>query len=217
MKTATKEYIRPMPATWWLNNRQLVMFMVRELTAVFVGAYAIFLLVLLALDGNQFANVLRSPVSLVFQLICLLFVLYHTYTWFELTPKAIVLWRGDEKVNPALIVGANYAVWVLVSVAQAALPAHLRSGDVKPVDGSCGPLTTLPASAGTTNRRSTPISDVSALTAQQFKKSASVREIASLTCLVFTARCFCENANHDNQQSRADCSRIFLAASETPA
>ena len=88
MKTATKEYVRPMSATWWLYNRQLVMFMIRELTAVFVGAYAIFLLVLLALDGNQFARVVQSPVALVLQIICLLFVLYHMYTWFALTPKA---------------------------------------------------------------------------------------------------------------------------------
>src|SRR6266404_6257556 len=109
MKTATKEYIRPMPATWWLNNRQLVMFMIRELTAVFAGAYAVFLLVLIALDKDRFIRVLDSPVALVFQLSCLLFVLYHTYTWFEVTPKAIVLWRGDEKVAPSLIVAANYA------------------------------------------------------------------------------------------------------------
>jgi len=106
-----------MPATWWLNNRQLVMFMIRELTAVFVGAYAIFLLVLIGLDKDQFVRVLESPVSLLFHVGCLLFVLYHTYTWFDLTPKAVVLWRGDEKVNPALIVAANYVVWVVVSVA----------------------------------------------------------------------------------------------------
>jgi fumarate reductase subunit C len=117
MKTATKEYIRPMPATWWLNNRQLVMFMIRELTAVFAGAYAVFLLVLIALDKDRFIRVLDSPVALVFQLSCLLFVLYHTYTWFEVTPKAIVLWRGDEKVAPSLIVAANYAGWLIASVA----------------------------------------------------------------------------------------------------
>lgn len=117
MKTATKEYVRPISSTWWLNNRQVLMFMIREFTAVFVGAYAVFLLVLLSLDHATFDRVLQSPAALVFQVICLLFVLYHMYTWFALTPKAVVLWRGDEKVNPNAIVAANYAAWVLVSVA----------------------------------------------------------------------------------------------------
>ena len=43
----TKEYIRPMPATWWLHNRQVIQFMLREMSSFFVLGFAIFLLVLL--------------------------------------------------------------------------------------------------------------------------------------------------------------------------
>src|SRR5262249_55309397 len=42
-----KEYVRPMPSNWWLKKRNYTLFMVRELTAVFVAGYAIFLLVLI--------------------------------------------------------------------------------------------------------------------------------------------------------------------------
>jgi fumarate reductase subunit C len=59
---------------------------VREATAVSVGAYAIFLLVLVyraqeAPSFSAFFEGLRSPVSLLLHLIALMMVLYHTFTW----------------------------------------------------------------------------------------------------------------------------------------
>jgi fumarate reductase subunit C len=118
--TETKEYVRPMPATWWLHNYHLVLFMIREMTSMFIAGYAVFLLVLLYLRFAEkeqvFNEILKSPVSIVLQVIALIFAVYHSVTWFNLTPKAVILWRGEEKVSPALIVGAHYALWAVVSV-----------------------------------------------------------------------------------------------------
>jgi fumarate reductase subunit C len=107
-----------MPALWWLHNTQLILFMIRELTSVFVAGYAVFLIVLIskANDAAAFKETLHCPTALVFQIIALPFVLYHSVTWFNLTPKAIVLFRGEERVNPLMIAGGHYALWVLVSV-----------------------------------------------------------------------------------------------------
>ncbi len=44
-------------------------------------------------------------------------VLYHSITWFNLTPKVFVLWRGEERVSPILIAGANYVAWIIASAA----------------------------------------------------------------------------------------------------
>jgi fumarate reductase subunit C len=110
-----REVIR-IPKPWWSYNRYIVMVTIRELTAVFVGMYAAFLLALIRLDRAQFENVMRSPLSLALQVICLLFAVYHSITWFNLTPQALVLWNGDEKVSPALIAGAMYVVWIGASV-----------------------------------------------------------------------------------------------------
>ncbi len=121
----SKEYIRPMRAMWWLHNTQLKLFMLRELTSVFVAGYAVFLIVLIAkfntrtpvpLGVDPFGDTLRCPAALVFQLIALPFVIFHSVTWFNLTPKAIVLFRGEERVSPLVIAGGHYALWVLVSV-----------------------------------------------------------------------------------------------------
>ncbi len=116
--TTSKEYIRPMPATWWLKRKTYFLFIVRELTCVFVGAYALFLLVLAARrdDPQAFAALLNSRLSMALHIMALPMVLYHSITWFNLTPKVIVLWRGEDRVSPTLIAAAHYVGWVLVSI-----------------------------------------------------------------------------------------------------
>jgi fumarate reductase subunit C len=118
----TKEYIKPMSATWWLHNRHVLLFMLRELSSVFVAAYAIFLMVMLYRHGqgreafHQFFLSLQSPASVVLQLVALAFVAYHSVTSFNAAPVIMTVWRGEEKLAPALIVGANYALWLILSV-----------------------------------------------------------------------------------------------------
>ncbi len=108
-----------MPATWWLKRKTYFLFMVRELTCVFVGGYALFLLILAMQrnDPQAFAALLDSPLLIALQIIALPMVLYHSITWFNLTPKVLVLWRGEERVSPILIAGANYVAWIIASVA----------------------------------------------------------------------------------------------------
>jgi fumarate reductase subunit C len=117
--TTAKQYVRPMPALWWLKRKSYLLFMIRELTAVFVGGYAIFLLALAMRrdDPEAFSALLKSPVVIALQIIALPMVLYHAITWINLTPKVLVLWRGEERVSPALIAGANYVAWAIVSIA----------------------------------------------------------------------------------------------------
>src|SRR5262249_41306397 len=118
----TKEYIRPMPATWWLHNRHLFLFMLRELSSVFVAGYAVFLMVLLWRFNlgreafHRFFEALRSPWSVLLHLAALAFVVYHSVTSFNAAPVIMTVWRGEEKLAPALIVGLNYALWLALSV-----------------------------------------------------------------------------------------------------
>ena len=116
--TKTKEYIRPMPANWWMMKKTFVLFIVRELTCVFVGGYALFLLMLVARRERPeaFAAWLNSPLLIVLQIIALPMLLYHSITWINLTPKVMVVWRGEERVSPLLIAGANYVAWAIISI-----------------------------------------------------------------------------------------------------
>jgi fumarate reductase subunit C len=122
-----KEYVRPIGANWWLQRPAYTQYMVRELTALFVGGYAVFLIVLIyqVAQGPEtlaaFVEGLKSPVSLILHLLVLLMALYHTVTWLNATPKAIVLWRGEERVPPETLIGGSYVVWLVLSVVVAGI------------------------------------------------------------------------------------------------
>lgn len=116
-----KEWVRTKPASWWLAKRSYTLFMLRELTAVFVAGYALLLLVLIwrATQGQvAFLNAVTSltgPVAITLQVLALLMVIYHAITFFNLSGRVMVVWKGEEKVNPALIVGPNYAAWAVIT------------------------------------------------------------------------------------------------------
>ena len=120
-KPMSKPYVRPIPKSWWLKRRAYFLFMLRELTSVSVAGYAILLLVMLyrfgqgpeAFDG--FLDALRHPVSIALHAVALLAALYHTFTWFNLTPRALVVQIGEYRVPDVLIAGINYVVWIAVS------------------------------------------------------------------------------------------------------
>ena len=119
----SKEYIRPMPSNWWMHNRHLVQFMIRELTAIFVAGYAIFLLIILYQSNGKaddfkffFENVMANKLVIGLQLLALVFVLFHSFTSFNAAPVMMVVWRGDEKLDPRLIIAGNYAAWLVVSL-----------------------------------------------------------------------------------------------------
>ncbi len=121
MALIDRHYVRKLPATWWLRKPTYLLFMLRELTAVFVVAYAIFLMVTIGRSDEvgSFAGLfdaLDSPLGLVVHLIVLAVLLFHTITWINLTPKVVVLFRDDEQVDPRLVAGANYVGWVVASV-----------------------------------------------------------------------------------------------------
>ena len=114
-------YLKPVPNTWWLKRTPYILFMIRELTSIFVAGYCIFLLVLIFKLGegsssySNFITTLQSPTSITLHIISLIFVLYHTITWFNLTPKILVLYRGEERISQGLVAGTFYIAWAAVS------------------------------------------------------------------------------------------------------
>jgi fumarate reductase subunit C len=118
----TKEYIRPMPATWWLHNRFLIKFMIRELTSFFVLGAAVFLMILLYQANQQpshfkgfYDHVLRSGGMIFLEIVALAFVVFHSVTSFNAAPTIVAVRLGEERLDP-LIVIANYALWLIVSL-----------------------------------------------------------------------------------------------------
>jgi fumarate reductase subunit C len=97
--------------------------MAREFSCLFIGAWTLMMvwgLKQLAegrASWEAFLEMLRSPWSIAFHCLALGFSLYHTVTWFNLTPKALPVQVGESFVPDAVIAGAHYAAWALLSLA----------------------------------------------------------------------------------------------------
>ena len=114
-------YRSRMSVWWWLKDRAYMKFVVRELTSVFVAFFALlYLWQLRALaDGPdayaQSMARLQTPLCLTFNTVALVFVLFHTITWFNLTPTAMVVRVRGKRVPDTIVAGSNYVVWALLS------------------------------------------------------------------------------------------------------
>jgi len=117
-----RPFVRPASTTtWWLAQPRYIRYMAREVSCILIGAYTGVVVVgLLRLSEGAaawagFLELLQTPLSIAFHLLALAFALYHTTTWFNVTPKAMPLQLGETQVPGALIIGAHYAGWGVVS------------------------------------------------------------------------------------------------------
>ena len=117
-----KLYRRPMPFWWWLQYGPYFRSIVRELTCVFVGTFAVLTLLLVQALGQgpeayaAFAARLATPACIAFSLVAFAAVFYHALTWFKLVPTTMMVRLGGERVPDRVIAGAFYAGWVVVSL-----------------------------------------------------------------------------------------------------
>jgi len=124
-------YHKPIPATWWMQNRRYFMFMIRELTSVFVALFALLLLYQLFLltKGPEvhglFQQSLRSGPFIAFYVLLLVFALYHTWTWLGLASKIQIVKLGSSTVPPSLVSLGAYASFVVASIVVAFLFLNL--------------------------------------------------------------------------------------------
>jgi len=106
---------------WWLERWSYFLFILRELSSVFVGWFVVYLLVLVnAVSENegayrQFLEWSRNPYVLVLNVVSLLFVVLHAVTWFNLAPRAMVVHVGGRRLPGWLITASNYAALVAVT------------------------------------------------------------------------------------------------------
>lgn len=112
-----KPYIRPVAAaTWWLAQPRYIRYMAREISCVFIGGYTAIVVVGLlrlaegAAAWGAFLEALRSPAGVAFHLLALAFAVYHSTTWFNVTPRAM-----PGRLPGGLVIAVHYAGWAAVS------------------------------------------------------------------------------------------------------
>ena len=114
-------YRKRVSTYWWLAGWPYTRFILRELTSLFVAwTVALTLLLVRALADGPYAlaelqDWLRTPALVALNGVSLLFVIYHTITWFNLAPSAMAVRVGGKRVPDALIAAPNYVGWLGVS------------------------------------------------------------------------------------------------------
>ncbi|MCV2489230.1 hypothetical protein OF117_07620 [Geodermatophilus sp. YIM 151500] len=113
---------RPRVSTWWwTRKRSYLVFVMRELSSVFVAWFVVYLLFLVHAVGRGEAAYLRfldwaaSPWVTLLNVVALAFVLLHAVTWFALTPQAMAVRVAGRTVPPVHIIAGQYTGLVVVS------------------------------------------------------------------------------------------------------
>jgi len=116
-------WYRPRMSTyWWLQRGSYLLFILRELSSVFVAWSIVFLLMLIGAvrkgpeNFEAFLMWAHHPVLIVLNVITLIFLFYHMATWFSLAPQAMVARFRGKRVPPNWIILSQYAAWAVVTL-----------------------------------------------------------------------------------------------------
>lgn len=118
----SKLFYPKMPATWWLGKSSYFLFMLRELSSVFIAIFLVVLLVQIyqLSEGPEsyaaFVQRLGSPGWITFHAIALLFALYHSITWFYSTSVVLPIRLGEREIPRSLVTALNIGAWIVVSL-----------------------------------------------------------------------------------------------------
>ena len=114
-------YRRRVPVLWWLRKRTYFVFVMRELSSIFIAWLVLYLLLFVRAVGNgeaayeDFLDDAASPWLVTINVIACAFIVLHTVTWFSLTPQAMVVRLRGRQVPGVAIIVAQYAGLAVVS------------------------------------------------------------------------------------------------------
>ena len=113
---------RPRISTWWWTRRRsYFVFVMRELSSIFIAWFVVYLLLFVYAVGQGEAAYLRfldwasAPWVIALNVVSLAFVLLHTVTWFSLTPQAMAVRMMGRRVPAWQIVAGQYGGLAVVS------------------------------------------------------------------------------------------------------
>ncbi len=115
-------YRKRVSTYWWSSQWSYLKFILRELTSLSVAYFVVIMLLQLAALNRgpdayvRFQNWLKTPTAVVLNIVALLFVLFHTITWFNLAPSAIPVRVRGKRLPDWMVAAPNYVAWVVISV-----------------------------------------------------------------------------------------------------
>ena len=121
MRKSIRAYRQPVSRFWWVKRRSYVLFVLRELSSVFVAWFVVYLLLLVhatSAGRGSYARFLdwsANPFVVAVNAVALIFLLLHAVTWLNLAPRAIVPHVRGRRVPARAVLAGHYAAWLVVS------------------------------------------------------------------------------------------------------
>ena len=120
--TEARTYRRPVSTWWWVGKRTYFVFVMRELSSIFIAWFVVFLLLLVAAVHRGeaayagFLDFAANPFIVAVNVVAFIFVVLHTVTWFSLTPKAMDVRSGGWPLPAWAVIASQYVGLAVVSV-----------------------------------------------------------------------------------------------------
>lgn len=114
-------YRQPVPRFWWLRRRSYLVFVLRELSSLFVGWFVAYLLLLVYAVGRSeaayqsFLDFSANPFVIALNAVALAFVVLHAVTFLAAAPQTTVVRLRGRRVSPRLLAVPLYGGWAAVS------------------------------------------------------------------------------------------------------
>jgi fumarate reductase subunit C len=114
-------YRQPVPRFWWLRRRSYLLFVLRELSSLFVGWFVAYLLLLVYSVGRSeaayqsFVDFSKNPFVIALNAVALAFLVLHAATFLAAAPQTTVVRLRGQRVPPRALALPLYAGWALVS------------------------------------------------------------------------------------------------------
>ena len=121
MTTPVHAYRQPVDKYWWAKRRSYLLFMLREISCLFVAWSVVYVLLLVrAISAGpdsygRFLDWSANPLVVSLNVVALIFLLLHAVTWFNLAPRAIVPHIRGRHVPARAVLAGHYAAWFVVS------------------------------------------------------------------------------------------------------
>ena len=121
MTTPVHSYRQPVDKYWWAKRRSYLLFMLREISCLFVAWSVVYVLLLVrAISAGpdsygRFLDWGANPLVVSLNVVASIFLLLHAVTWFNLAPRAIVPHIRGRRVPARAVLAGHYAAWFVVS------------------------------------------------------------------------------------------------------
>lgn len=114
-------YRQKLPRLWWVRRPSYLLFILRELSSLFVAWFVAYLLVLVYAVGQgadayqSFLDFSANPFVIALNVLALAFIVLHAVTFFQAAPQTTVVRLRGRRVPAAMLAAPIFGGWVVVS------------------------------------------------------------------------------------------------------